>query len=127
MNMQALKTENVTAIPMPAGEVLRLPMAKPSYFTAKVIPAAKNVASNLLPPIVMIVLILLVWQFLCSKPGATLPSPRDARNVPSRSNTMSGWSPRLKTKTRSRESTATAATSDQPQPAGGFAQRSSAS
>jgi nitrate/nitrite transport system permease protein len=75
MNMQALKTENVTAIPMPAGEVLRLPMAKPSYFTAKVIPAAKNVASNLLPPIVMIVLILLIWQFLCSKPGATLPSP----------------------------------------------------
>jgi nitrate/nitrite transport system permease protein len=75
MNMQALKTENATAIPLPAGEVLRLPTAKPSFMTSKVIPTAKNVAANVIPPIVMIGLILVVWQILCSKPGATLPAP----------------------------------------------------
>ena len=75
MNMQALKTENATAIPLPASEVLRLPTAKPSFVTRKLVPMAKNWAANLVPPIVMISLLLIVWQILCSKTGATLPSP----------------------------------------------------
>jgi nitrate/nitrite transport system permease protein len=62
MNMQAVKTESATPIPVATSEVLR-------------IPAAKDVASKLLPPIIMIGLLLVVWQILCSKPGATLPSP----------------------------------------------------
>jgi nitrate/nitrite transport system permease protein len=75
MNMQAVKTESATAIPLPAGEVLRLPTPKPGFLTSKLIPAARNAAANLIPPIVMIGLLLIVWQILCSKPGATLPSP----------------------------------------------------
>jgi len=77
MNMQALKTENATAIPLPSppGEVLRLPTAKPGFVTTKLLPMAKNWAANLVPPIVMIGLLLIVWQILCSKAGATLPSP----------------------------------------------------
>ncbi|MEI8149970.1 MAG: nitrate ABC transporter permease, partial [Hyphomicrobiales bacterium] len=75
MNMHALKTENATAAPLPAGEVVRLPTPKPSFITSKVIPNAKNIAANVIPPILMIGLILVVWQILCSKPGATLPSP----------------------------------------------------
>jgi nitrate/nitrite transport system permease protein len=77
MNMQALKTENIAAIPLPspAGEVLRLPTAKASFITSKLVPMAKNWAANIVPPIVMISLLLIVWQILCSKTGATLPSP----------------------------------------------------
>jgi nitrate/nitrite transport system permease protein len=75
MNMQAVKTESATPIPVAAGEVLRLPAPKADFVKAKLIPAAKDIASKLLPPIVMIGLLLVVWQFLCSKPGATLPSP----------------------------------------------------
>jgi nitrate/nitrite transport system permease protein len=75
MNMQAMKAESATAIPLPAGEVLRLPTTKPSFVQAKLIPTAKDVAAKLIPPIVMIGLLLVVWQILCSKPGATLPSP----------------------------------------------------
>jgi nitrate/nitrite transport system permease protein len=75
MNMQAVKTETATPIPVAAGEVLRLPAPKPDFVKAKLIPAAKDVASKLIPPIVMIGLLLVVWQVLCSKPGATLPSP----------------------------------------------------
>jgi nitrate/nitrite transport system permease protein len=75
MNMQAVKTESATAIPLPPGEVLRLPAPKPSFVTAKLLPMANNWAANLVPPIVMIGLLLIVWQILCSKAGATLPSP----------------------------------------------------
>jgi nitrate/nitrite transport system permease protein len=75
MNMQAVKTETATPIPVAAGEVLRLPAPKADFVKAKLIPAAKDVASKLIPPIVMIGLLLVVWQVLCSKPGATLPSP----------------------------------------------------
>jgi nitrate/nitrite transport system permease protein len=75
MNMQAVKTESATAIPLPPAEVLRLPTAKASFVTSKLLPMAKNWAANLVPPIVMIGLLLIVWQILCSKAGATLPSP----------------------------------------------------
>jgi nitrate/nitrite transport system permease protein len=79
MNMQAVKTQTATvvptAVPLAAGEVLRLPTAKPSFVKARLLPAARNLAAQLIPPIVMIALLLVVWQILCSKPGATLPSP----------------------------------------------------
>jgi nitrate/nitrite transport system permease protein len=76
MNMQAVKTESAAAIPLAAsGEVLRLPTPKASYLQTKLVPAAKDFAANLIPPLVMIALILVVWQILCSKQGATLPSP----------------------------------------------------
>ncbi len=75
MNMPALKTQAATAIPVAAGELLRLPMPKPSYFKARLVPAASEFAAKLVPPLIMIGLLLVVWQILCSKPGATLPSP----------------------------------------------------
>jgi len=76
MNMQAVKTESAAAIPLAtSGEVLRLPAPKASYLQTKLLPAAKDFAANLIPPLVMIALILVVWQILCSKQGATLPSP----------------------------------------------------
>jgi nitrate/nitrite transport system permease protein len=55
--------------------VLRLPTLAPSFFSAKVMPTAKKIGAQLIPPLVMIGLLLIVWQLLCSKQGATLPSP----------------------------------------------------
>jgi nitrate/nitrite transport system permease protein len=76
MNMQAVKTESAAAIPLATtGEVLRLPAPKPSYLKTKLVPTAKDIAAKLAPPLVMITLLLVVWQILCSKQGATLPSP----------------------------------------------------
>ena len=75
MNMQAIKTQTATAMPIAASEVLRLPVPKPSFVKARLVPAAGALAAKLIPPIVMIGLLLIVWQVLCSKPGATLPSP----------------------------------------------------
>ncbi|HMJ45478.1 MAG TPA: nitrate ABC transporter permease [Pseudolabrys sp.] len=34
-----------------------------------------KIAAAVIPPLVMIVLLLTVWQVLCMRPGATLPSP----------------------------------------------------
>jgi nitrate/nitrite transport system permease protein len=48
-------------------------------------PAAAWAATNVAPPLVTTALLLLVWQILCSKSGATLPPPstiwRDARDL----------------------------------------------
>jgi nitrate/nitrite transport system permease protein len=75
MNMQAIKSQTATATPVAANDVLRLPMPKQSFVKARLVPAAGALAAKLIPPIVMIGLLLIVWQVLCSKPGATLPSP----------------------------------------------------
>ena len=36
---------------------------------------AKSVAATIIPPLVMVVLLGLLWELLCSGPGATLPPP----------------------------------------------------
>jgi nitrate/nitrite transport system permease protein len=77
MNMPALKSEATTASTAPAAmaEVLRLAPRKPSFLKSKVLPKLGQIAANVLPPLVMLAIILTVWQILCMKPGATLPSP----------------------------------------------------
>lgn len=76
MNMPFLKTEPTAAAATPAiAEVLRLVPAKPSFMKNRIIPALGSFAASVLPPLVMLALILTVWQILCMKPGATLPSP----------------------------------------------------
>jgi nitrate/nitrite transport system permease protein len=80
MNMPLLKTEASTAMPAPravaptGGAVLQLKLRKASI-ASKIGPRLNAAAARILPPLIMLVLILGVWQVLCSRPGATLPSP----------------------------------------------------
>jgi nitrate/nitrite transport system permease protein len=76
MNMPLLKSHATAAMPAPAtpGTVLRLTLPKAS-FASKLAPKLNAVAARILPPLIMLALILIVWQILCSRPGATLPSP----------------------------------------------------
>ncbi len=80
MNMPLLKSQATAAMPAPRaapaapGTVLRLTLPKAS-FASKLGPRLNAVAARILPPLIMLVLILTVWQILCSRPGATLPSP----------------------------------------------------
>jgi nitrate/nitrite transport system permease protein len=75
MNMPLLKSEaTATAAPVVAS-VLRLDPPKPSYVRTKLLPALSSLAARIVPPLVMLTLLLTVWQILCMKPGATLPSP----------------------------------------------------
>jgi nitrate/nitrite transport system permease protein len=73
--MTVLKTEPSVATTLPTAEVLRITPPKPSFVRAKLLPALRDIAANVIPPLVMLTLILTVWQILCMKPGATLPSP----------------------------------------------------
>ncbi|ARQ00582.1 nitrate ABC transporter permease [Pseudorhodoplanes sinuspersici] len=75
MNMPVLKTEQSIKAAMPSAEVLRITPSKPNVVQTKLMPALRDLAATILPPLVMIVLLLTVWQILCMKPGATLPSP----------------------------------------------------
>jgi nitrate/nitrite transport system permease protein len=75
MNM-AFKTEPATSLlPAVTAEVLRFDAPKPNFLRSRVVPALGQIAARLLPPLVTLGLILAVWQILCMKPGATLPSP----------------------------------------------------
>ncbi len=75
MNMPLRKTETAMVLPASAAKVFPLPAAKRGTFASRTMARVRDVAAKLIPPIVMIGLLLIVWQILCSKPGATLPSP----------------------------------------------------
>jgi nitrate/nitrite transport system permease protein len=87
MTMPALKSDLTSAmlapsaVPAPSAtsattaEVLRLKMPRPSLLQSRLLPFLSLAAARVIPPLVMLGLILGVWQILCMKPGATLPSP----------------------------------------------------
>jgi len=77
MTMPLLKTEHSASVPASGAvaKVLRIDPPKPGYLATKLVPHLSALAARVLPPLVTIALILLVWQFLCDRPGATLPAP----------------------------------------------------
>jgi nitrate/nitrite transport system permease protein len=75
MNMPLVKTEATIAIAAPAAKILRLKAPRPSIIKSRVLPALGAVAARVVPPLITLGLILTVWQILCMRPGATLPSP----------------------------------------------------
>jgi nitrate/nitrite transport system permease protein len=76
MNMTVRKAEAVkTVLPYAAAEVVRLNAPRPSYFKTRIIPSLQNAAARVIPPLVMLALLLVFWELLCSRPGATLPAP----------------------------------------------------
>src|SRR3954465_5773620 len=62
------------AMAAPSAAVLRMSPPRPGV-ASRLRPRLNAIAARVLPPLVMLVLILTVWQILCSRPGATLPSP----------------------------------------------------
>jgi nitrate/nitrite transport system permease protein len=76
MTMPVLKADTaVVAPPKLTAEVVKFNAPKPSYIRARLIPMLGEVAARVIPPLVMLTLILVVWELLCNRPGATLPPP----------------------------------------------------
>ncbi len=51
-------------------------LARPGKSVAeRLLPIGRWLLSRVLPPLVMASLLLLLWQILCDRPGATLPAP----------------------------------------------------
>ncbi len=74
MRMTAVKTESATALPSAPAEVVVL-VRRPTALASRVRACVNDIAARVVPPIVVIGLILLVWELLCRKAGATLPPP----------------------------------------------------
>ncbi|OWJ66068.1 nitrate ABC transporter, permease protein [Inquilinus limosus] len=62
------------ARPKPAGRVLSLPVARPPLGPV-LGRLATEAAARVIPPLIVLALLLLAWQLLCSSPGSSLPSP----------------------------------------------------
>jgi nitrate/nitrite transport system permease protein len=76
MTMPVLKAETVAAAPPKlTAEVVKFSAPKPSFIRARLVPMLGEVAARVIPPLLMLTLILVVWELLCNRPGATLPPP----------------------------------------------------
>ena len=74
MNMSIRERETATAISSGSAKILALP-PKRTKLAMRISARASAIAMRLVPPAVVIVLALAVWEFLCRKTGATLPPP----------------------------------------------------
>jgi nitrate/nitrite transport system permease protein len=74
MNMPMLKTETATSLPTVSATVLAIAPKKTPFATWALV-RAKAIASNVVPPIVVLAICLGVWELLCRQAGATLPPP----------------------------------------------------
>jgi len=76
MTMTVLKAETAAVAPAKlTADVVKFTAPTPSFTQARLMPMLGNVAANVIPPLVMLTLLLVVWELLCNRPGATLPPP----------------------------------------------------
>jgi nitrate/nitrite transport system permease protein len=79
MNMPVAKTEVVASLPSvppvsAAANVLPL-SPKRLALTTKTLTILRDMAASILPPFIVVAILLVVWELLCRKTGATLPPP----------------------------------------------------
>jgi nitrate/nitrite transport system permease protein len=75
---KAIKT--VTAFPTPKASAVVLPLAVKQAKPSRLKPFLGNLARNFVPPLVVAVLLLIIWQVACGHPGASLPPPTTVFN-----------------------------------------------
>jgi nitrate/nitrite transport system permease protein len=75
MSMSAVKPQPATAVTAPIAKVFRLDPRRPKFSLARGVTMLRNLSSRVVPPIIVIALILVVWEMLCRRQGATLPPP----------------------------------------------------
>src|SRR3974390_3070927 len=74
MNMPIRETKSPTAAPHASATILALAPKRPTL-PSRLAARANVVAVHVVPPFVVIALLLVVWEILCRKAGATLPPP----------------------------------------------------
>ena len=78
MNMPLKKSE--TAIALPAGgavaKVLALGAPRRPPLKERLRARASSVAASVIPPLIVVTLILLVWELVCSRPARRCRRPR---------------------------------------------------
>ena len=74
MQAPAVKTEAAIALPNTAS-VLPLGLSKRKQASSWLATRLRGIAVSVIPPLVVIVLTLIVWEILCRRAGAALPPP----------------------------------------------------
>ena len=80
MGLAVMKNDAASPAPasvqamQPVAKIVALPRPQPGLL-ARLRPVGIWLATNVLPPALMLGLLLLLWQILCARPGATLPAP----------------------------------------------------
>lgn len=78
MTVQALQSETITPMPQrgrPAAPSKVVSLPKPELANRRLAGAMAWLARNLLPPLLVVVLLLAVWEAVFSAPGSSLPPP----------------------------------------------------
>ena len=76
MNALLKKSETAIALPVTSASAKLLTLApKRAPLGERLLAHASAVAARVVPPLIVIALILIVWELLCNRPGATLPPP----------------------------------------------------
>src|SRR5215468_10417642 len=75
--MPVMKSPPVETVPSVLSGASVVPLRRPARppFAQRIVTIARAVAGRVVPPLVVIVLGLLVWELVCRKAGATLPPP----------------------------------------------------
>lgn len=71
----AIASATVVSLPGKPPEIVALPTGPSKPFAAKLVPWAKSVLVNLIPPLITVALILLFWQLAAHGPQSSLPTP----------------------------------------------------
>ncbi|MCK9914638.1 nitrate ABC transporter permease [Microbacteriaceae bacterium K1510] len=81
MNMPLVKADVTVsaAAAKPVAKVLQLTPRRPSL-TTRTTGVLTAIATRLLPPAIVVALLIVVWELLCGKTGATLPPPSRVLN-----------------------------------------------
>jgi nitrate/nitrite transport system permease protein len=76
MNMPAIKTEIVSKVSVASATapVVKIALKQPPKL-GEFLKRLRSLAAEVIPPIVVVTLLLVFWELLCNKPGATLPPP----------------------------------------------------
>ncbi|HET9814467.1 MAG TPA: nitrate ABC transporter permease [Xanthobacteraceae bacterium] len=74
MNMPLVKAEPPTMMPAASGKILPL-VPKRQAIATRLATWARDLATRVVPPIVVVSLTLLVWELICRRAGSTLPPP----------------------------------------------------
>jgi nitrate/nitrite transport system permease protein len=76
MNLPLLKAAATAAMPAHSApaNVVKLKTAR-AALASRIGPMLSTAAASVVPPLVTLAMVLLVWQVLCDRPGASLPAP----------------------------------------------------
>jgi nitrate/nitrite transport system permease protein len=75
MSLPVRKTEVAMEAPFSAAKIVALTTPKRGMLASRMTERARDAVAHVLPPLIVLGIILGIWQMLCMKSGATLPSP----------------------------------------------------